>query len=139
MEVMKRYDDTQSFDAFLYSCLLNKIRTEMTKRNREKRRADRISISIDGPLDDDGNLTIEEMIAGHFTVESELFEKDEEGYSGRMILYLNRLSNLQREVLKLNAAGYHSGKIREKLHISKKQYAECFAAIHSYRNVSVLF
>ena len=37
VEAMKRYDDSQSFEAFLYSCLLNKIKTEMTKRNREKK------------------------------------------------------------------------------------------------------
>lgn len=33
-DVLKRYDHVQSFDAFLYSCLLNKIKTEITRRNR---------------------------------------------------------------------------------------------------------
>ena len=42
VNVMQRYDDSQPFDAFLYSCLLNKIKTEMTRRNREKRKADRM-------------------------------------------------------------------------------------------------
>lgn len=37
-DVMKRYDYKQSFDGFLYSCLSNKIMTEITKRNREKRK-----------------------------------------------------------------------------------------------------
>ena len=50
VDVMARYDDSQSFDAFLYSCLLNKVKTEMTRRNCEKRKADRMSISIDTPL-----------------------------------------------------------------------------------------
>lgn len=40
VDVMRRYDGTQSFDGFLYSCLLNKIKTEITRRNREKRKAD---------------------------------------------------------------------------------------------------
>ncbi len=56
-----------------------------------------------------------------------------------MLLYLSRLSGLQKEVLMLNIAGYLPGEIREELHISGKQYANCYAAIHSYRNVSVLF
>ena len=38
VDVMKRYDGSQTFEGFLYSCLSNKIKTEITKRNREKRR-----------------------------------------------------------------------------------------------------
>ena len=139
VDVMKRYDGSQSFDGFLYSCLLNKIKTEMTRRNREKRRADRMSISIDTPIGDDENTTIGDMIADASTIEKELFEDDEVGYSKGMLLYLSRLSKLQKEVLRLNIAGYLPGEIREELHISEKQYADCYAAIHSYRNVSVLF
>lgn len=139
VDVMRRYDDSQPFDGFLYSCLSNKIKTEMTRRNREKRRADRMSISIDTPIGDDENSTIGDMIADDITVEKEVFEKNEEGYSKRILIYLSRLSSLQKEVLRLNIAGYLPGEIREELHISEKQYADCYAAIHSYRNVSVLF
>lgn len=138
-DVMKRYDGVQSFDGFLYSCLLNKIKSEMTRRNREKRKADRMSISIDTPIGDDENSTIGDMIATDFSVEKEVFEKDEEGYSRKMLRYLSKLSKLQKEVLKLNMAGYLPGEIREELHIDEKQYADCYTAIRSYRNVSVLF
>lgn len=138
-DVMTRYDNSQSFDGFLYSCLLNKIKTEMTRRNREKRKADRMSISIDTPIGDDENSTIGDMIADGFSIEKEIFERDEEGYSKKMLLYLSRLSILQKEVLRLNIAGYLPGEIREELHINEKEYADCYAAIHSYRNVSVLF
>lgn len=139
VDVMRRYDGSQSFDGFLYSCLLNKIKTEMTSRNREKRKADRMSISIDTPIGDDENSTIGDLIASDFTVEKEIFDSNEEGYSKRMLLYLSRLSNLQKEVLRLNIAGYLPGEIREELHMSEKEYTDCYAAIHSYRNVSVLF
>ena len=139
VDVMTRYDNSQPFDGFLYSCLANKIKTEMTRRNREKRKADRMSISIDTPIGDDENSTIGDMIADDNEIEKELFENNEEGYSIKMLLYLNRLSNLQKEVLRLNIAGYLPGEIREELHINEKEYADCYAAIHSYRNVSVLF
>ena len=46
-DVLKRYNYMQSFDGFLYSCLSNKIMTEITKRNREKRKADRMCVSLD--------------------------------------------------------------------------------------------
>ena len=139
VDVMRRYDYSQPFDTFLYYCLLNKNKSEMTRRNREKRKADKLSISIDTPIEEDENITIGDMIADDFSIERELFEKNEEGYSGRMLSYLNRLSNLQKEVLRLNMAGYLPNEIREELHISEKQYTDCYAAIHSYRNVSVLF
>lgn len=138
VEVMKRYDRSKSFDAFLYSCLSKRIRTEMTKRNREKRRADCISVSIDTPVDGEEGVTIGDIIADELTVEKEVFERSEEGYSRRMLLYLSRLSKLQREVLKLHSMGYLPGEVRKELHINAKQYAECCEAIHSYRNVSVL-
>lgn len=139
VDVMRRYDGAQSFDGFLYSCLLNKIKTEITRRNREKRKADRMSISINTPIGDDENMTLGDMIADEFSIEKELFEKNEEGYSKRMSLYLSRLSSLQKEVLRLNVAGYLPGEIREELHISEREYADCYTAIHSYRNVSILF
>ncbi|MDE7062137.1 MAG: hypothetical protein K2O73_02705, partial [Lachnospiraceae bacterium] len=43
VDVMRRYDHAQPFEVFLYSCLSNRIKTEMTRRHREKRMADRLS------------------------------------------------------------------------------------------------
>ncbi len=137
-DVISRYDSSQPFEAFLYSCLSKRIKTEMTRRNREKRRADRISVSIDIPVGDGEDVTLGETIADTFTIERELFENREEGFSRRMRSYLNRLSGLQRKVLWMLSDGYLPKEIRAELHISGKQYAECCEAIHSYRNVSVL-
>lgn len=138
-DVIKKYDRKQSFDAFLYSCLFNRIKTEMSKRNREKRKADRFSISIDIPVSDDEDTTLGDTLVGNVDIESEVFEKNGEGYSERMMLYLNRLSGLQRDVLRLTIEGYFPDEIKAKLHINGKQYTDCNAAIRSYRNVSVLF
>lgn len=83
VNVMRRYDDSQSFDAYLYSCLLKKIKTEMTRRNREKRMTDRMTVSIDMPVGNDGDDTIGDLIADDFVIEREVFEKDEEKYRDR--------------------------------------------------------
>lgn len=138
-DVMKRYDHSQPFASFLYSCLSNRIKTEMTGRNREKRRADRISVSIDAPAGEEEDVTVGDLIAGSFSVEREAFEGREEGYSRRMLAYLGKLSKLQKEVLMLYSDGYLPGEIRERLQITEKQYADCHTAIHSYRNISILF
>lgn len=139
VDVIKRYDNSRSFDTFLYSCLLNKIKTEITRRNREKRKADKMSVSIDTPIGDEENSTIGDIIASDWTIEKEIFEENKEGYSKKMLLYLSRLSSLQKEVLRLITIGYLPNEIKAELHISEKQYSDCYAAIHSYRNVSVLF
>lgn len=136
---VRDYDSSKSFDGFLYSCLYKKFCTEMTRRCRTKRKADRMSISIDTPIGDGDGLTIGDMIADDFSVEDKIFENDEEVYSRKMMLYLDRLSKLQKEVLRLIIAGYLPKEIKDELHISEKQYSDCYAAIHSYRNVSVLF
>ena len=52
--------------------------------------------------------------------------------------YLRRLSVLQREVLKLISIGFEPNEILTELHINRKQYEDCYNAIHSYRNVSIL-
>lgn len=137
-DVIKRYDRSQPFEAFLYSCLSNRIKTEMTRRHREKRMADRLSVSIDMPVGGDEGVTVGDMIPDSFDLEQEIFRENGEGYSKRMRLYLSRLSDLQRKVLRLTAAGYPPGEIRRELQIDEKQYADCNTAIRSYRNVSVL-
>ena len=139
LDALCRYDETQDFNGFLYSCLINKFKTEMTRRNRQKRKCDNNSISIDTPIgDEDGNFTIGDTISSKFTIEKEFFEEREEGYSKEMCMYLGRLSDLQKEVLKLISIGFMPSEILEELHINQKMYEDCYQAIHSYRNISIL-
>ena len=139
MYAVRDYDSSKPFDGFLYSCLYKKFCSEMTRRCREKRKADRMSVSIDEPLGEDPDITLGEIIADDFDMEKEILEDPEGAYSGKVQHYLDRLSFMQKEVLKLNIAGYHPNEIRKELHITEKQYRDCITAIHSYRNVSILF
>ena len=140
LDALCRYDETQDFNGFLYSCLMNKFKTEMTRRNRKKRQCDNNSISIDTPIgDDDGNFTIGDTISSNSTIEKEFFEEREECYSKEMCRYLGRLSDLQKEVLRLISIGFMPSEILEELHINQKMYEDCYQAIHSYRNISLLF
>ena len=49
----------------------------MTRRNRYKRQADRMAISIDSPVGEDENITLSDIIADKATIEKIFFE---EGY-----------------------------------------------------------
>ena len=139
LDALCRYDETQDFNGFLYSCLMNKFKTEMTRRNRQKRKGDNNSISIDTPIgDEDGNFTIGDTISSKTTIEKEFFEEREESYSKEMCRYLVRLSDLQKEVLRLISIGFMPSEILEELHINQKMYEDCYQAIHSYRNIEIL-
>ncbi|MGN0165893.1 MAG: hypothetical protein ACI39R_06895 [Lachnospiraceae bacterium] len=137
-ETINRYDGKQSFDGFLYSCLVNQFKTEMTRRNRQKRQADGMTISIDMIVGGEDNTALGDFLVGMKSVEEEIIDK-EEVYSEKMVQYLGRLSDLQKNVLFLTAKGYSPGEIKEKLQISNTRYRDCREAIHSYRNVSLLF
>lgn len=137
-EVLKRYDNCQPFDAFLYSCLLNKIKTEMTRRNREKRMADRISVSIDAPVGDGGALSLGDTLTDSFDIEREVFGEDS-SCSLKIDKYLGRLSRRQQKIVRLLASAYKAGEIRNMLNITRKEYADAIRGIRSYENISVLF
>ena len=137
-DTVQKYDEAQSFDGFLYSCLSKRFKSEMTRQNRQKRQAERMALSMELCIGGEEASTLGDTIPHPSDVESEVFDKREEGYSERMLLYLSKLSSLQREVLRLGAAGYQPNEIKEELHINEREYANCYAAIHSCRNVSVL-
>ena len=135
---IRSYDGKSDFDGFVYSCLLNKFKSYLTRSNRVKRKADKLAISIETPIDEDGVSTIGDILRDKRTVESEFFEENEETFSPEMMKYLSRLSPLQREVLHLISIGYKPSEIIEELHIDKKIYEDCYQAIHSYRNIEIL-
>lgn len=138
VNVLKRYDGKQDFNGFLYSCLCNKFKTEMTRRNREKRKADKMALSWETPIGDEDGGTIGDLISNGETIESEIFEQTEDSYSKTMNRYLNRLSKLQKEVLRFLSIGFSTQEIIEELHISEEQFQDCYRAITSPRNKNVL-
>ena len=123
VDVMRRYDGLQPFDVFLYSCLSNKIKTEMTRRNREKRKADITAVSIDTPIGDDENSTIGDLIVDNFTIEREVFEKNKRGEWRKEVYgYLSGLSPLQRKIAFLLSDNHTPDEICKELHITIKHF-----------------
>lgn len=97
------------------------------------------SISIDTPVDLEEGLTIADILVSDFTEEQMFAELGiEEDYSSEMKKYLGRLSNIQVKVLELMADGYASEEIKALLQIDSGLYADCVAAIRSYRNTKCI-
>lgn len=139
-DVLKRYDHVQSFDAFLYSCLLNKIKTEITRRNREKRKADRLCTSLDAVNGDEEECSLLDFIPSDFDTFEEVTKRHEnQQYQDKVQLYISRLSNCQVNILNLLIDGYRTNEIREILHLSSKELMENLQIMRSYENVKILF
>lgn len=140
VDALKRYDHVQSFDGFLYSCLSNKIMTEMTRRNREKRKADRMSISLDAINGDDEECNLLDIIPSDFNTFDEVVKMQESGkYQDKVQLYIARLSNRQVSILNLLIDGYKPVEIQKVLEISSRDYSDDMQTMRSYENVKILF
>ena len=125
VDVMRRYEGTGSFDRFLYSCLSARVKTEITRRNRKKRRADRLSVSLDTPVGE-GELTVGDMIPSDFDIEQAVFGDRDPCYSGRLEEYFHSLSRIQRQIMELRMDGVPVPEIKRKLKLSKRQYDQNF-------------
>lgn len=137
VDAMGRYDGVQSFDGFLYSCLSNKIKSEMTRRNREKRKADRMALSLDAPAGDDGGCTLGELIADGFDLEGEIFGGID-AVASKLERYLLMLSQRQKEVLGLLSFCYKAAEICERLHMTQREYEDALDGIRCYENIKIL-
>lgn len=140
VDVMQRYDDSQPFDAFLYSCLSNKIMSEITRRNREKRKADRMATSLDAADGDKEKCSLLDFIASDFDTFEEASRRQENGqYQDKVQQYISKLSNRQVNILNLLIDGYRQSEIQQILGISPKEYSEDLKTMRSYENVKILF
>lgn len=132
VDVLRRYDGKQGFEAFLYSCLANKVKTEITRRNRKKRIADRKSISISMPIGDSENSTIGEILQSDFNVENEIEKSIGLESDIKVEKYLASLSEVQRKILNLKMKSISKQEIVEQLNITEKIYNSNFAELKSY-------
>lgn len=137
-DVLKKYDDSQPFENFLYVCLLNKIKSEMSRRNREKRKADRMSVSLDASVNnEDGSSALMDLIASGYDLEYEIFgEMDAMTY--KLERYLAMLSKRQKKVLAMLSYCYQAREIQKKLHLTQMEYADELASIRSYEKIKIL-
>lgn len=139
-DVIRKYDCEQSFDGFLYSCLSNKIMSEITRRNREKRKADRMSTSLDAVNGDNEECNLLDLIPSDFDTFEEVIKKQEsEQYQDKVQRYISKLSNMQVNILNLLIDGYQPYEIRTILNMSQNEYTDNLQIMRSYENIKILF
>ncbi len=139
VDVLKRYDESgQSFDTFLYCCLCNKIKTEMTKRNRERRKADRMSVPIDTPIGTDGKSTLADMIASNIDIEKEVLDSVSDVEDEIIERYLASLSKIQRKIIEMKMQDIEVIRIKKVLNLTDKQYSSHMRQAVQYEHIKLL-
>lgn len=136
-QIYAAFDTSQSADGYVYSCLLNRIKTEITRRNREKRRAEQNAVSLDMPVGEESDMTLADTIEAEFDLYREVFSEEEQ-IGTRVTEYLKKLSKTQRRIAVLLAEGYKPPEIREMLHMKPRDYNSQIEALHAYENIKVL-
>lgn len=140
VNAMRNYDPEQPFDGFLYSCLLRKIMSEITRRNREKRKADRMSVSLDITNDGGEEYSLLDCVPSDFdTFEEAVKLQGNEQYQDKVQMYISKLSNQQVNVLNMLIDGYKPNEIRRILEISPDEYSDDMRILKCYENIKILF
>lgn len=117
----KNFDETQNdnFDVFLRGCIERKFKTEMTRRNRDRRIPTKHIDSLDRPLSDESDLSFGDTIKGSFDLNEELYELSEES---RIDNYLNSLTETQKKIARLILNGYELHEIKKILGLSNDKF-----------------
>ena len=139
VDVLKRNDGKQDFNGFLYSCLTNKFKTEMTRRNRFKRQADKMAVSWEEKVgNDEDGLTVGDTIGDKETVETKIFKEEKEEWRREVKEYLEKLSPLQRKIAFLMSDNNTPDEICEELHITMKHFENSLKRILADERIKIL-
>lgn len=138
-DAWKRYDRKQSFDGLLYSCLSNRIKSEMTRRNRYKRSVDRMSVSLDMPMGEDDDVSLGDVIAAEIDIERDVLEESEAMSDARIARYLASLSHVQQRIIQMRLLDAPVDDILRELHLTGREYERNMADMRSFEKTMVLF
>jgi DNA-directed RNA polymerase specialized sigma24 family protein len=137
-DVLNRFDDSCDFEVFLRNCLLKRVKTEITRRNRLKRQTDLTAISLDTPVGGEKGYTVGDGLVSKFDMNSEISEEIGILREEKVERYLNRISSIQRKIVVMRMKGYEPFEIRHVLDITQKQYNGHMNTIRSYENKKAL-
>ncbi|MEW3582567.1 DUF262 domain-containing protein [[Clostridium] symbiosum] len=136
---LKQYDAARDFDGFLYSCLSNRIKTEITRRNRIKRRADMTAISIDTPIGGESGATIGDTLQSEFDITKEIDRETGLFRDDKVVRYLDRIPVRTRQILEMKMESIPASDIKKILKLSDKDYERSYRQARFFDYMSILF
>lgn len=118
-----------NFDVFLKGCIARRFKTEMTKRNREKRISRKNIDSLDQPIGVDGDITWKDVIESDFDIDNQI---DELSNNENVIRYIQSLTPKQKQIAQLVIDGYDIRDIRLMLNMSEEKFENCLGRMKTF-------
>ncbi len=136
VEALNRFDPAQgSFEGYLRKCLSNRIKSELSYRNREKRDFRR-TFSLDISIEEDGDcITLADMIPDGKPTAEERIVREEASKADR---YLKALPETERKIAHLIMAGKSYTDIAKILSLTKKEMERKLENMRSYEMSKLL-
>lgn len=128
---------TKKFKSFVSACIHNKIKTQITYMNRDKRIAKDEdgnplqNSSLDAPIGNEDNSTLGDYIVGESCVEEEVMGDSNE----RIERCLESLSSIQRKIIELKMEGISVEEVKQQLNLNNSEYENHMKAIKENRTV----
>ena len=136
---LKQYDAARDFDGFLYSCLSNRIKTEITRRNSIKRRADMTAISKDTHIGGESGETIGDTLQSEFDITKEIDRETGLFRDDKVVRYLDRIPVRTRQILEMKMESIPASDIKKILKLSDKDYERYYRQARFFDYTSILF
>lgn len=133
---VKNYDESKNdnFKAYLIGSIARKFKTEMTRRNRDKRIKSSEMESLDAYAGDT-DVSVGELIDSGFRIENEIPDlSNEENVAN----YLDTLSSRQKEIAILVIKGYELEHIRTMLGMSEKKFSLALSKMRDFQKGLIL-
>lgn len=151
--VKETYDETQAAaQIYVYRAIENKIKTEITNRNRLKRNPHDNEgniyhvLSLDAPLNNSSDWgkdkTVEDYLskqASDFDVFDEVIKKENTYQSEKITTYLSKLTSFQKKILAMRIKKISKDKIAETLNVSHRAIDNEIRTLKSFDLTKVFF
>lgn len=148
------YNGSGAFEGFLYFRLERKIKSLITKRNRQKRADVRVitkedgtvekifnrTLSLEEPVNGEGeSITYGDIIKDDHNMLTECLEQNDSVLDDENLqLYMDTLTENQRKVAALIMEGYDESEIKRDLHMSNQMYNKIMSGMKAFERTIYL-
>lgn len=138
LEKFEEKPEEYDFDKYLRLCLENRFKSEMTRRNREKRRSESEAISMESLVAGTDGLTIGDMLEDEGHSVEEIIFNDEE-LSGKTKRYIEHLTPTEKRIASYLMHGKSIQEIKSLMGFTQKKMDGIISRMRSWEYTKYLF
>ncbi len=131
-------DSGKSFMEYISGVIHYAVMKEVDSRNRDKRRVNALAASMETPVGD-GGMVLSDFLVSDFNMEETLLETTEGHCCGRVEAYLESLSEVQRQIVKMKLEEKSVSEIKEKLKLTTRQYESQMQGLKAFSKINLLY